>query len=221
MNLATLFFKRCKMKAKIFSLLVVLVLSFSVVFAHEEENFTETKEIIAKQTPCSELTEEQLEKIGDYYMEQMHPGEAHEAMDKMMGGEGSAQLKQMHLNMAKNLYCRDGSAMPMGMMSMMSSNMMQEQGGMMKTQKYMQISPWMMGGSGGMMGYGSGFSHYLVYLSSINNNNFSFDNFLALECCSKSKEKKIKFGEKDELQLQKASRITLRRSSCKNERVSC
>ncbi len=143
------------MSRKIFSVLVILILSFSVVFAEEQHNFTEAKEIITKQTSCSELSDEQLEKIGDYYMEQMHPGEAHELMDEMMGGEGSQQLKQIHINMARNLYCKDGSSIPMGMMSMMSSNMMQKQGGnMMKTQEYMQMGPWMMGGSGGMMGYG-------------------------------------------------------------------
>ncbi|MEM3126605.1 MAG: hypothetical protein QW331_00855 [Candidatus Woesearchaeota archaeon] len=128
---------------------IVFLLIIAIVSADGDHDFTEAKEIIAKQTPCSELTDEQLEKIGDYYMEQMHPGEAHEAMDKMMGGEGSAQLKQVHINMAKNLYCKDGSAMPMGMMSMMST-----QGGSMMKQRYGLMGGGMMGGS--MMSYGTG-----------------------------------------------------------------
>src|SRR3989344_4038291 len=67
------------------------------------------------------LTDEQLEAMGDYYMEQMHPGEAHEMMDQMMGGEGSDTLKQMHIQMAKRLYCNEdvGGMMGGGMMNMM------------------------------------------------------------------------------------------------------
>ena len=72
-------------------------------------------------------------------MEQIHPGEAHELMDNMMGGEGSASLKQVHINMAKRLYCNEESAgmMGNGMMGMM--NMMRGGGNMMGTN--------MMGGS--------------------------------------------------------------------------
>src|SRR3989344_2462526 len=65
---------------------------------------------------CSELSDEQLEVMGDYYMEQMHPGESHELMDTMMGGEGSASLKQVHINMAKRIYCNDNVYIGYGMM---------------------------------------------------------------------------------------------------------
>ena len=63
-------------------------------------------------------------------MEQMHPGEAHELMDEMMGGEGSDSLKQMHIQMAKRLYCNEdvsgmmGSGGMVGMMPMMMGNNM-------------------------------------------------------------------------------------------------
>ena len=113
---------------KIFTILIfgMLLLSVSLVFAHEHD-FNETKQIIDSGISCDKLTDEQLESIGDYYMEQMHPGEAHKMMDQMMGGEGSESLRQVHINMAKRLYCNEdiGGMMGGGMMNMiMGNNMM-------------------------------------------------------------------------------------------------
>ncbi len=98
----------------------MLLLSVSLVSAHEH-NFDETKQLIDSGISCDKLTDEQFEAIGNYYMEQMHPGEAHEMMDQMMGGEGSDSLKQVHIQMAKRLYCNEdvGGMMGGGMMSMM------------------------------------------------------------------------------------------------------
>jgi len=135
---------------KIFTILIfgMLLLSVSLVFAHEHD-FNETKQLIDSGISCDKLTDEQLESIGDYYMEQMHPGEAHEMMDQMMGGEGSESLRQVHINMAKRLYCNEdvGGMMGGGMMNiMMGNNMM---------------------GSGGMTGYGmmGGYPAYYGYNS--------------------------------------------------------
>ncbi len=127
------------MRKVLFAMMVVLLLSISLVSAHEH-NFDETKQLIDSGVSCDKLTDEQLEAIGEYYMEQMHPGEAHEMMDQMMGDEGSESLKQMHIQMAKRLYCNEdvGGMMGGGMMNMMGS------GGMMN----MMVSN-MMGGSFG------------------------------------------------------------------------
>ena len=65
-------------------------------------------------------------------MEQMHPGEQHEQMDEMMGGDGSETLKGMHINMAKSFYCGEHEAMSSGMMSSGMMNMMMGQGMCMK-----------------------------------------------------------------------------------------
>ena len=114
---------------KIFTIIIfsMLLLGVSLVSAHEH-NFDETKQLIDSGISCDKLTDEQLESIGDYYMEQMHPGEQHELMDKMMGGEGSDTLKQMHIQMAKRLYCKEDVG---GMMSGGMMNMMMGSGGMM------------------------------------------------------------------------------------------
>ena len=104
---------------KMFTILIfsMLLLSVSLVSAHEH-NFNETKQLIDSGISCDKLTDGQLEAMGDYYMEQMHPGEAHEMMDQMMGGEGSESLRQVHINMAKRLYCNEyvGGIMGSGMM---------------------------------------------------------------------------------------------------------
>jgi len=49
----------------------------------------------------SKVSDDEWEKLGDAVMETYHPGQAHEIMDKMMGGEGSESLRQMHINMGK------------------------------------------------------------------------------------------------------------------------
>jgi len=119
---------------KIFTILIfsMLLLGVSLVSAHEHD-FDETKQLIDSGIDCDKLTDEQLESIGDYYMEQMHPGEAHEMMDQMMGGEGSESLRQVHINMAKRLYCNEdvGGMMGGGMMNMMMGGNMMGSGGMM------------------------------------------------------------------------------------------
>ena len=107
------------------SLVISVILLFSLIFvvAHSEEDFAQAEEIIQQKISCDELTEEQLELIGDYYMEQMHPGEAHEVMDEMMGGEGSESLRLMHVNMGLTFYCGQHEAMSLGMMDMMIGRM--------------------------------------------------------------------------------------------------
>jgi len=97
-------------------LAMMFVLSGSVLAA-EEHDFDGVRELIDNETPCAQLSDEQLEAVGDYYMEQIHPGDNHNVMDEMMGGEGSESLRQAHIFMAKRWYCGDSAGM--GMMGMM------------------------------------------------------------------------------------------------------
>lgn len=94
-----------------------LVLLNLLVVSAQEHNFEEAERLIENRASCGDLTDSQLEAIGDYYMEQMHPGKAHELMDEMMGGEGSESLRDVHIRIAKTFYCGDRSAMSPGMMS--------------------------------------------------------------------------------------------------------
>ena len=94
------------MRKAYFVAIAVLLAGVGPVFA-DEQNFNETERLIESGIGCDKLADVQLEAIGDYYMEQMHPGEAHDIMDNMMGGEGSESLKQVHINMAKRLYCNE------------------------------------------------------------------------------------------------------------------
>lgn len=73
--------------------------------AHTGESFNQTQDLIEEGPPCSELSDDQLAAIGDYYMEQMHPGEMHDTMDERMGGEGSESLQEAHIHMAEQHYC--------------------------------------------------------------------------------------------------------------------
>ena len=110
-----------KIKNNLFELVIIvisIILASSIALA-QEDNFDEAKSIINSKIPCSQLTDEQFELIGDYYMEQMHPGELHEIMDERMGGEGSVQLKNIHIAMGKSFYCADNTMMSGPMMNMM------------------------------------------------------------------------------------------------------
>jgi hypothetical protein len=105
-------------------LLVLLVLSVGV-FAHEhEEEIAEGKSLVEGGADCSSLTDEQLEAIGEYLMETMHPGEAHEQMHEIMGvAEGTPEHEQFHVHIAQMMYCNKGMMGP-GMMGGYGGQMM-------------------------------------------------------------------------------------------------
>ncbi|MEW5996367.1 MAG: hypothetical protein AB1657_02105 [Candidatus Micrarchaeota archaeon] len=121
--------------------LFVLGLAY-VVSAVSQSELLEAEQLINSSISCSAMTDEQLELVGEYMMEQMHPGTAHTLMHRMMGlEEGSEEEELFHINLAKNMYCGDSGAgymMGMGMMG----------GGMMGT-----------GGAYGMMPYGYGMGY--------------------------------------------------------------
>ncbi|MDE2312415.1 MAG: hypothetical protein KGJ93_05015 [Patescibacteria group bacterium] len=55
------------------------------------------------QIDCGKVSDDQFEKLGDAYMSVMLPNtQQHQVMDNMMGGEGSATLRQAHINMGRS-----------------------------------------------------------------------------------------------------------------------
>lgn len=135
------------------SLLGLLVMSVTPAFAHLNTSMMEKAEkLISSGVSCENLTDEQLEMIGEYYMEMMHPGRAHELMDQMMCGSDRNCESAMHIYMARMVYC--GEYAGMGMMSMGVMPMMYGGGSMMMQTAYYPDSSsafwngmhgWMMG----------------------------------------------------------------------------
>lgn len=107
--------KNLKLLAIIISILIVPVFVLADSEKNHQNEIERGRQLVASKASCDELTEEDLEAIGEYLMEQMHPGESHEAMHQMMGmEEGTEYHKNFHVNMAKNMYC--GETGTMGMM---------------------------------------------------------------------------------------------------------
>lgn len=110
----------------VFSLIFVPILVSADNAPSHEDEIEEGKSLVENKVNCNELTDEQLEAVGDYLMEQVHPGESHEAMHKMMNmEEGTKYHKNFHINLAKTMYC--GESGTLGMMPMM--NVMKTMGG--------------------------------------------------------------------------------------------
>ena len=111
------------MKKMLLVISLILLLSLSLVSAISQQEIDEAKSLIDSKVSCDNLENEQLEIIGEYYMEQMHPGESHKLMHKMMGlEEGTEEEEQFHINMAQAIYCNEnvGGMMNYGRMGMMN-----------------------------------------------------------------------------------------------------
>lgn len=106
--------------ARLFGVMfIALILMASSAFAHSDESeIGEGREIVESGQSCDTLTGEQLEAVGEYVMELMHPGEAHELVHQRMGiQEDTDYHERFHMNLAQSMYCGD---MPMaGMMGVM------------------------------------------------------------------------------------------------------
>lgn len=115
-----------------------------------------------KDLNISKISDDEFEELGDAIMETRHPGEAHEIMDEMMGGEGSESLRQMHINMGKAFfgyyetnYNENDYGMGMGMMGRTWDNSFNRY-----PNQNMMAAP-------SMMGYGFGLLNSLTWIALI------------------------------------------------------
>lgn len=108
-------------------LVSLLLVAFGLVSA-DGDALEEGKRLVETNASCDELTGHQLEEIGEYYMEQMHPGTSHARMHEIMGfEEGDPAEEEFHVNLAKAMYCgtnESGGMMGGGMMGGMMQRMM-------------------------------------------------------------------------------------------------
>ena len=147
----------------IFVIAIILLLNLNLANAHiTQQEINEVKSLINSKVSCKSLSNSQLAIMGEYYMEQMHPGESHEFMHQMMGlKEGSEYEEQFHINIAKAIYCGEtnafgsGGMMGGGMMNMMMG------GNMMGGQN---VQSGMMQGMTGNLGYGFGYWNFVNVL---------------------------------------------------------
>lgn len=136
--------------AAFYAVLVMVLAMFA--FAHtDEDELAVGKELVEKGTSCDSLNDEQLEVVGEYLMELMHPGDAHELMHQMMGiEEGTPYHDRFHVNLAQAMYCDTATAGGAGAA--------RGSGGMMGTNWMMPMMNAMAGQ--GMMGSGGYSSSY-------------------------------------------------------------
>lgn len=86
-----------------------------------QDIYTSQKISNSDKIDCSKVSDDQLEELGDAYMGSGITEAQHTAMEDMMGGEGSATLKQAHINMGRAYVgCWTSHSMPM--VAMMGNN---------------------------------------------------------------------------------------------------
>ena len=126
---------------------IILFFGLGFVESISQQETSKARQLIESGVDCNTLSDTELELIGEFQMERMHPDDAHELMHGMMGlEEGSEEETRFHINLAKTAYCGKsyyGAAGPGGMAQFFGG------AGMM--------------GSGGMMGDGGAFGAWSLF----------------------------------------------------------
>lgn len=110
------------MNNKLFGMILCFFLVFSAMSvaaaeSHDAE-LEEGKALVEADVDCADLNDQQRKAIGEYVMEVMHPGNAHDVMHQMMGiEEGTEEHELFHIALAQRMYCgSSGYGYGMGMM---------------------------------------------------------------------------------------------------------
>ena len=114
-----------RMKLSIFMILASVMVAAGPVLSDDENGEHQSIESVMQdirqsqgvdsndQIDCEKVSNEQFERLGEAYMDIMHPNpKEHAIMDRMMGGDNSESLATMHRIMgARYLGCYKGGVM--------------------------------------------------------------------------------------------------------------
>ncbi|GIW63589.1 MAG: hypothetical protein KatS3mg091_391 [Patescibacteria group bacterium] len=145
------------------ALITTLIMSTKPALAHSDTAGASVDDIVSlilenqnidniNQIDCTKVTDQEFEALGEALMDYMHPDqEEHQAMDKMMGGEGSESLSQAHIQMGKRYLGCDSLPRFIGMMDLMKNAADND----LKKDNYNNLTETERGWSN-MMGFGMG-----------------------------------------------------------------
>ena len=72
------------MKKTMLIVTAMLLFGLHMAIAITPNEIAEAKTLVNSKVDCKAMSDSQLEIIGEYYMEQMHPKESHELMHKII-----------------------------------------------------------------------------------------------------------------------------------------
>ncbi|MEM0437785.1 MAG: hypothetical protein QXU54_00625 [Candidatus Micrarchaeia archaeon] len=88
----------------------MLLLWAPALFAHRglglKVEYEIGRTLVAQNVSCENLSDFELEMIGDYYLETKYPGRYHEMIDSGMGSRTEEEINQFHRDIAYEYYCR-------------------------------------------------------------------------------------------------------------------
>lgn len=91
-------------------IMLVLMLLASQLFAHRglglKIEYEIGRTLVAQNVSCENLSDFELEMIGDYYLETKYPGRYHEMIDSGMGSRTEEEINQFHRDVAYEYYCK-------------------------------------------------------------------------------------------------------------------
>lgn len=90
--------------------LAFVLLFAAAMFAHRglglKVEYEIGKTLVAQNVSCENLSDFELEMIGDYYLETKYPGDYHRLIDSGFGSRNEEEINQFHRDVAYEYYCQ-------------------------------------------------------------------------------------------------------------------